>query len=92
MIRQETPWKSGMTPGNSRVRRFPLNARGRDFAVGDIHGHFSRLDAALAAVRFAPDRDRLFSVGDWWTAGRNRAMSWRGWIAPGFMPSAAITI
>lgn len=64
MIRQETPWKSGMTPGNSRVRRFPLNARGRDFAVGDIHGHFSRLDAALAAVRFAPDRDRLFSVGD----------------------------
>ena len=84
--------KSGMTPGNSRVRRFPLNARGREFAVGDIHGHFSRLDAALAAVRFAPDRDRWFSVGDLVDRGPESrdVLAWLD--RPGFMPSAAITI
>lgn len=42
----------------------PLNAEGRDFAVGDIHGHFSRLDAVMREVNFDPAVDRLFSVGD----------------------------
>ncbi|WP_427185105.1 metallophosphoesterase [Bordetella bronchialis] len=46
------------------VLRFPRNTQGRDWAVGDIHGHFSRLRAALDAIRFDPERDRLFSVGD----------------------------
>lgn len=46
------------------VRRFAANIAGRDFAVGDIHGHFTRLQAALDAVGFNPDVDRLFSVGD----------------------------
>lgn len=32
--------------------------------MGDIHGGFSRLEAALALVRFDPDRDRLFAVGN----------------------------
>ena len=32
--------------------RFALNAAGRDFAVGDIHGHFSRLEEALSEVGF----------------------------------------
>ncbi len=50
--------------GTVRVRRFGLNTDGRDFAVGDIHGHFGRLDAALATVKFTPEKDRLFSVGD----------------------------
>lgn len=54
----------GMTPGNVRIRRFQLNADARDFAVGDIHGHFVRLEVALAAVKFSPEKDRLFSVGD----------------------------
>jgi serine/threonine protein phosphatase 1 len=45
-------------------KSFPINTHGRDFAVGDIHGHFSLLMRALAAVRFDPDKDRLFSVGD----------------------------
>ncbi|MYZ45113.1 serine/threonine protein phosphatase [Achromobacter sp. KS-M25] len=40
------------------------NTLGRDIAVGDIHGHFSKLRAALDRVAFDPDRDRLFSVGD----------------------------
>ncbi|MDR6382143.1 metallophosphoesterase [Paraburkholderia caribensis] len=46
------------------VRRYARNTRGRDFVVGDIHGCFSMLDAALAARDFDPARDRLFSVGD----------------------------
>ena len=46
------------------VRRVPANPRGRDLAVGDVHGHFSRLQQALDAVAFNPRTDRLFSVGD----------------------------
>jgi len=50
--------------GSLRVERFGLNTKGRDLAVGDIHGHFGRLEAALAAARFSPEHDRLFAVGD----------------------------
>ena len=46
------------------IRRIGPNLRGRDIAVGDIHGHFPRLETALADVAFDPHRDRLFSVGD----------------------------
>lgn len=47
------------------VRRFGRNTQGRDFIVGDIHGHFSKLIAHLGAIGFDPDEgDRLFSVGD----------------------------
>lgn len=46
------------------ITRFGLNQRGRDFAVGDIHGHFSKLQTALDAIAFDPSKDRLFSVGD----------------------------
>jgi serine/threonine protein phosphatase 1 len=46
------------------VQRFKPNLHGRDFVVGDIHGCFEQLRAALQDVRFAPDRDRLFAVGD----------------------------
>ena len=49
---------------SSRIKRFAANTAGRDFAVGDIHGHFSRLQPALEAVDFDPVVDRLFSVGD----------------------------
>jgi len=48
----------------SRVQRFSRNTAGRDFAVGDIHGCFHKLEAALRRIRFAPTTDRLFSVGD----------------------------
>lgn len=48
----------------SRVKRFAANTAGRDFAVGDIHGHFTRLQVALDAAGFDPATDRLFSVGD----------------------------
>lgn len=46
------------------IKRFPRNEVGRDFAVGDIHGHFSRLEEALSEVDFDGRCDRLFSVGD----------------------------
>lgn len=51
----------------SLVRRVGLNpsAAGRDLLVGDVHGCFSKLRAALEAVGFDPAAgDRLFSVGD----------------------------
>jgi Calcineurin-like phosphoesterase. len=46
------------------VHRFARNTIGRDFAVGDIHGHFTRLYTALNHIGFESGKDRLFSVGD----------------------------
>lgn len=46
------------------IQRHEANRAGRDFAVGDIHGHFTRLRQTLQALGFDPARDRLFSVGD----------------------------
>lgn len=48
----------------NKLRRFELNTAGRDVAVGDIHGYFTKLQAALDAIGFNPAVDRLFSVGD----------------------------
>jgi len=47
------------------VTSFGLNTRGRDLVVGDVHGCFTKLAAALDAVQFNPDAgDRLFLLGD----------------------------
>lgn len=46
------------------VLRLPENTRGRDFVVGDIHGAFDKVEAAMAKVGFDVERDRLLSVGD----------------------------
>lgn len=46
------------------IERFGRNEVGRDFVVGDIHGCFDQLRAALEPYAFAADRDRLFTVGD----------------------------
>jgi serine/threonine protein phosphatase 1 len=46
------------------IEHYEMNSAGRDIIVGDIHGHFSRLQAALDAIGFDPSIDRLFSVGD----------------------------
>lgn len=40
------------------------NSRGRDYFVGDIHGHFHKLAASLERLGFNPAIDRLVSVGD----------------------------
>ncbi len=47
-----------------RFQQVAANELGRDLAVGDIHGHFPRLQQCLDEVAFDPQVDRLFSVGD----------------------------
>jgi len=46
------------------LKRFEANSEGRDFVVGDLHGCYDQLEAALERVDFDPGRDRCFSVGD----------------------------
>ncbi|MBV6286157.1 metallophosphoesterase [Pseudomonas aegrilactucae] len=60
------------------VQRLSANPRGRDLAVGDVHGHFARLQQALDAVGFDPVTDRLFSVGDLVDRGPHseQALAW----------------
>uniref|UniRef100_UPI00333E5C2E metallophosphoesterase n=1 Tax=Castellaniella defragrans TaxID=75697 RepID=UPI00333E5C2E len=53
-----------MSQRNPILQRFSVNTAGRDFAVGDIHGCFSKLETALLRARFSPTTDRLFAVGD----------------------------
>lgn len=40
------------------------NTKGRDFVVGDLHGHYKDLTQALEKIKFNKNKDRLFSVGD----------------------------
>lgn len=47
-----------------KVIRFSENREGNDYAVGDIHGNFTALQAELDRIGFDPRVDRLFSVGD----------------------------
>ncbi len=56
------------------------NAVGRDLIVGDVHGCFTKLRAALDAVGFDPAADRLFSVGDLVDRGGEsaEALEWLG--------------
>lgn len=42
----------------------PKNTHGRDFVVGDLHGCFDQLTMFMRFIRFDPEVDRLFSVGD----------------------------
>ncbi|MFA0812782.1 metallophosphoesterase [Microbulbifer epialgicus] len=46
------------------------NATGRDYIVGDIHGHLDQLDHQLEEVTFDPSCDRLFCLGDLVDRGR----------------------
>lgn len=43
---------------------YSLNEKGEDYIVGDIHGHFRKLDDALEDINFDYANDRLFVVGD----------------------------
>jgi serine/threonine protein phosphatase 1 len=47
------------------------NLNGRDFVVGDIHGHLALLQSELEIVGFDKSKDRLFSVGDLIDRGPN---------------------
>lgn len=46
------------------MRRLARNTLGRDFVVGDIHGAYDQVIAAMRAVKFNGKVDRLISVGD----------------------------
>ncbi|WP_367237705.1 metallophosphoesterase [Pseudomonas sp. Rh2] len=43
---------------------FEANNQGRDFIVGDIHGHFESLETLLGRVNFNYLTDRVFATGD----------------------------
>lgn len=58
------------------IQHFARNTAGRDFAVGDIHGHFTKLQQVLGAADFDPKNDRLFSVGDLVDRGPESEMAW----------------
>ena len=50
---------------NGMVKRLARNNAGSDWIVGDIHGTFGKLQAALDEHGFRPESgDRLISVGD----------------------------
>jgi serine/threonine protein phosphatase 1 len=42
----------------------PENSVGKDYIVGDIHGHYDELFKLLHEINFDYTKDRLFSVGD----------------------------
>lgn len=46
------------------VQHHPVNQRGRDFVVGDLHGCLDLLWRLLKHVHFDPEIDRVWSVGD----------------------------
>ena len=56
---------------NSLFHSLSVNRHGRDFVVGDIHGHKALLEALLARVNFSSSRDRLFGLGDLIDRGPN---------------------
>jgi serine/threonine protein phosphatase 1 len=60
--------------------RFDQNTEGRDFVVGDIHGCFDALSAAMDSVQFDPATDRMFSVGDLVDRGK-QSMDAVNWLA-----------
>ena len=55
----------GMRPSSYPVAStLPVNLVGKDWFVGDIHGHFKRLSRDLDRVGFRKTQDRLICVGD----------------------------
>lgn len=47
-----------------RHQYFSKNTKGKDYAVGDIHGNFPALQAKLVEIGFNEETDRLFTTGD----------------------------
>lgn len=45
-------------------KNIPINHKGQDFFVGDIHGEYELLFTTLTQCQFNFECDRLFSVGD----------------------------
>ena len=51
-------------PPINPFKHFKRNKKGRDLAVGDLHGCFTKLYQLLEAIGFDGTKDRLFIVGD----------------------------
>lgn len=49
---------------NDLIKHYGINKLGIDYAVGDIHGTYTRLQERLGAIGFDPKTDRLFVPGD----------------------------
>jgi serine/threonine protein phosphatase 1 len=47
-----------------RILRVMLNRLGKDYVIGDVHGAFTTVLAAMKEANFNTDCDRLLSVGD----------------------------
>lgn len=63
----KTPFVQDWDP----VVHIEANLRGRDFAVGDLHGSFDVLYEGLRRLKFNPEVDRLFATGDLIDRGPN---------------------
>lgn len=77
MFRSELPehLRPLQVSANGLYATYPENTVGRDFVVGDIHGHFSKVEALLKLSGFQESRDRLFAVGDLVDRGPESVMS-----------------
>ncbi len=49
---------------SASIQYMPANPLGRNFVVGDLHGHPDSLMRLLDTVKFDDSKDRVFSVGD----------------------------
>ena len=64
----------------SLIQSLKLNEKGNDYVVGDIHGCFTLLQKNLDDIKFNPEVDRLFCVGDLVDRGRESEES-INWLA-----------
>lgn len=67
-------------------KHYDRNTKGRDLIVGDIHGCFSSLGNRLQQIKFNPEVDRLFSVGDLVDRGPESAQVLEMLAKPWFHP------
>ena len=81
------PWNTMQQP----FLRIPRNVSGRDFAVGDVHGHFPacvRAWIGWVSIRRSTGCSRWAT---WWTGGRRTNRCWTGCGSPGSTRCKAIT-
>ena len=69
---------------SEQVVRLELNRAGRDFVVGDIHGHFELFDLLLKNIQFDSKVDRIISVGDTIDRGPESERAIDYWRQPWF--------
>lgn len=67
-------------------QHYAANTAGRDFVVGDLHGCFTKLQAALDGLAFDVSVDRLFSVGDLVDRGEESELAYEWLAKPWFHP------